>query len=72
MMPPIPLGRYRHYKGNEYSVLGIAKHSETQENLFSINRNTVITVCGYSGNLFEESVMIAGRTIPRFRYLGEE
>lgn len=27
----IPLGRYRHYKGNEYEVLGIARHSETLE-----------------------------------------
>ncbi|MEX2366355.1 MAG: DUF1653 domain-containing protein [Pseudohongiellaceae bacterium] len=28
---PIPLGRYRHYKGREYSVLGFARHSETEE-----------------------------------------
>ena len=27
----IPKGRYRHYKGNEYEVLEIAKHSETLE-----------------------------------------
>ncbi|MBR6045475.1 MAG: DUF1653 domain-containing protein [Ruminococcus sp.] len=27
----IPAGRYRHYKGNEYEVLGIARHSETLE-----------------------------------------
>lgn len=27
----IPLGKYRHYKGNEYEVIGIAKHSETLE-----------------------------------------
>jgi len=27
----IPLGRYRHYKGNEYEVIGIARHSETTE-----------------------------------------
>ena len=25
----IPCGRYRHYKGNEYEVIGIARHSET-------------------------------------------
>lgn len=30
-MPPIPLGRYRHYKGNFYSVVGFARHSETEE-----------------------------------------
>ncbi len=28
---PIPLGRYRHYKGAYYSVLGFARHSETEE-----------------------------------------
>ena len=27
----IRLGRYRHFKGNEYQVLGIASHSETLE-----------------------------------------
>ena len=27
----IPLGRYRHFKGNEYEVVGIARHSETEE-----------------------------------------
>lgn len=27
----IPLGKYRHYKGNEYNVLKISKHSETLE-----------------------------------------
>jgi hypothetical protein len=27
----IPAGKYRHYKGNEYEVIGIARHSETLE-----------------------------------------
>lgn len=27
----IPKGRYRHYKGNEYEVIGIARQSETLE-----------------------------------------
>jgi len=27
----IPLGRYRHFKGNEYEVIAIARHSETEE-----------------------------------------
>ena len=30
-LPPTPLGRYRHYKGGEYEVLGVVRHSETLE-----------------------------------------
>ena len=30
-MSTVKPGRYRHYKGNEYTVLGVAKHSETLE-----------------------------------------
>ena len=32
-MEEIKIGRYRHFKGNEYEVLYIAKHSETQESM---------------------------------------
>ena len=32
-LPATPLGRYRHYKGGEYEVIGVARHSETQEPL---------------------------------------
>ncbi len=35
-LPPLPqihLGRYRHYKGGEYEVIGVARHSETLETL---------------------------------------
>ena len=30
-MEEIKLGKYRHFKGNEYEVIGIARHSETME-----------------------------------------
>lgn len=30
-LPATPLGRYRHYKGGEYEVIGVARHSETNE-----------------------------------------
>ena len=32
-LPATPLGRYRHYKGGEYEVIGVARHSETNEAL---------------------------------------
>ena len=32
-LPSTPTGRYRHYKGGEYEVLGVARHSETLEPL---------------------------------------
>ena len=30
-LPTLPLGRYRHYKGGEYEVTGVVRHSETRE-----------------------------------------
>jgi hypothetical protein len=30
-MSEVAPGRYRHYKGGEYTVLGVARHSETEE-----------------------------------------
>jgi hypothetical protein len=32
-LPETPLGRYRHYKGGEYEVVGVVRHSETLEAL---------------------------------------
>lgn len=69
--PPLPLGRYRHYKGLDYEVLGVAKHSETGESL-------VVYRCLYGDfslwvrprSMFQESVELAGEQIPRFVYLG--
>jgi hypothetical protein len=30
-LPTLPLGLYRHYKGGEYEVIGVARHSESLE-----------------------------------------
>ena len=46
-MEPIKLGRYRHFKGNEYEVVGLAKHSETLEDMVAVSYThlTLPTIC---------------------------
>ena len=67
---PIPLGRYLHYKGKEYQVLGIARHSETLEELVVYR-----ALYGAGGlwvrpkAMFLESITHAGKRLPRFQYL---
>lgn len=61
-------GRYRHYKGNDYEVIGIAKHSETEEE-FVVYRPLYGPVGGLwirPRAMFEESVTVQGKTMPRF------
>lgn len=63
-------GRYRHFKGREYQVLGIAKHSESLEPyvvyraLYGEGQLWIRPV-----PLFEETVRVEGREVPRFEYL---
>lgn len=70
-MNAIPPGRYRHYKGNEYTVLGVARHSESLETLVVYRQEY-----GDRGlwvrpaSMFVETVDVAGRTVPRFGFLG--
>jgi hypothetical protein len=65
-------GRYRHYKGNEYEVVGDATHSETGEQLVVYR-----PLYGARGlwvrpkAMFEEDVVVDGRSLPRFRKIGE-
>jgi cupin 2 domain-containing protein len=69
---PIGPGPYRHYKGKDYSVLGIARHSETLEE-FVVYRPEY----GERGlwvrpkEMFLENVQAGGREVPRFRRLEE-
>lgn len=60
-------GRYRHYKGNEYIVLGIARHSETEEE-FVVYRQDYgeRSMWVRPRAMFEEHVDVDGRQIPRF------
>ena len=66
-LPDTPLGRYRHYKGGEYEVIGVARHSETQEPL--VVYRPIYNTTGWwvrPHAMFFESVMIAGVERPRF------
>jgi hypothetical protein len=64
-------GRYRHYKGNEYTVIGVACHSETQEELVVYQQEYGDqSLWVRPKRLFCETVKSAGREMPRFQYLG--
>lgn len=70
MTEPIP-GRYRHFKGGEYEVLGIARHSESDERLVvyrPLDNDTGLWVRPIA--MFLETVEREGRTVSRFAYLG--
>lgn len=65
---PIPLGRYRHYKGKDYSVVGFARHSETEETMV-----LYVPLYGEGGYwvrplaMFTELITHEGRQVQRFR-----
>ena len=71
-MTTVPTGRYRHFKGNEYSVLGVARHSETQEELVVYrpeygDRPFMVRLL----KMFLERVVVGGKAVPRFQFIGE-
>ena len=70
-MTSIPIGRYRHYKGNEYTVLGVARHSETEEELVVYQQEYGDRSLWVRPKpMFLETVEIDGQSIARFQYLG--
>ena len=70
-MSPIPSeprpGLYRHYKGQDYQVMGVARHTETEEWVVVYQ-----ALYGERGlwirphRMFCETVEVAGKSIPRF------
>ncbi len=69
-MNEVQPGRYRHSKGNDYTVLGMARHSETLEELIVYRQEY-----GDHGlwvrpkEMFFETVTVEGREVPRFQRL---
>lgn len=69
-LPQAPLGRYRHYKGGEYEVVGVVRHSETLEVLVlyrPLYGDTGLWVRPY--DMFFEQIEVDGRMQPRFAAL---
>jgi hypothetical protein len=66
-------GRYRHYKGRDYIVIGVARHSETEEEL-------VVYRTDYGDKslwvrpkeMFLETVTVDDVQLPRFRKIGDD
>ena len=78
MKPEIKIGKYRHFKGKLYEVVGIAHHSETFEELVvyralfdspEFGRNALWV---RPSKMFFEDVIIEGKKAPRFEYAEEE
>ncbi len=63
--------RYRHYKGNEYEVIYIAKHTETEEELVIYRAiSDPNKIWARPRAMFEEEVEIEGKMMPRFTPIG--
>jgi hypothetical protein len=64
-------GRYRHYKGNEYTVLGVARHSETREELVVYRQEYGDhSLWVRPKQMFLGTVEIDGKDVPRFQWVG--
>lgn len=69
----IKKGRYRHFKGGEYRVIGIARHSETREEMVVYE-----PLYGEGGlwvrpaSMWNEEIERDGKKIKRFEFIGEE
>lgn len=70
-VPTLQVGTYEHYKGGQYDVLGLARHTETNE-LFVVYRplyehDSQPDMWIRSYEMFIETVMVDGKETPRFK-----
>ena len=66
-------GRYRHYKGKDYEVVGLATHSETEEKLV-VYRTLYgeFDLCVRPLEMFVGTVELDGEPTPRFTFISED
>jgi len=73
-MTEVKLGKYEHYKGKFYEVIGVAKHSETTEELV-VYKALYDSEFGKNAlwvrpkEMFAETVSVNGEEIPRFKFI---
>lgn len=74
-MKDIKKGKYQHFKGGEYEVLGVAKHSESlavmviYKPLYPLEQDELETWVRPI-EMFFDSKELNGETVPRFKYIG--
>ena len=75
-MEDLKLGKYQHYKGKFYEVIEVASHSETMEE-FVVNRALYdskefgkISLWISPKKMFLENIIVDGKEVPRFKYVG--
>jgi hypothetical protein len=67
----VPIGRYRHYKGRDYVVIGVARHSETNEELVVYRQDYgTKSLWVRPKAMFLETVEVGGRIVRRFEFVG--
>jgi len=74
-MTELKLGKYKHYKGKKYEVIGLALHSETLEELVIYRALYDSEEFGHNAlwarpkSMFLGTVNLDGKEIPRFRHI---
>lgn len=73
-MSEVKPGKYQHYKGKFYRVIGVAKHSETLEEMViyeTLYDNPLGKLWVRPKEMFLESVEVEGKKVPRFKFVSD-
>ena len=68
-MDGLRFGKYKHYKGDFYMVIDVAKHSETKEEAVIYRALKDLTLWVRSKRMFLEDVIVEGKKVPRFKFI---